>query len=337
MHFWSIAATALAATALPATAQEKVGDHVIIRTADPAIWSGTETSGRITHISSGTVFPDDIGGFKRNRLMAVDNGNDVMLHYQLKRDPAPTEASVFLFQRGDLAEHRLKGAIASLGYNRSDMTFLWADGPFDIDGSQKLRGFKATYKVGIGGDTALEYLYFFELGKWTVKVRATLPASKEPSEEGQIDAFVRALPWASILAANGACSGSACDSTRAMAFNNHMGEMFLTKIVASGQGTKLQGDGAEPVYAREAGGKRWTLYPLDAKLAPLFQEVFGRISANPPLYSLSWTAKKESGVVRFFAGKPSEDMFAATVDRLVAHPEPSAFVTPGDAAAYASD
>ena len=217
------------------------------------------------------------------------------------------------------------------------MTFLWADGPFDIDAPQKLRGYKATYKVGIGADTLLEYLYFIELGTWTAKVRATLPASKEPAEEGQIDAFVRALPWASILASNGACTGSACDGERAMPFNNHMAEMFLTKIVASGQGKALLGDAAEPVYAREAGGKRWTLYPLDEKIAPLFAEAFGRISARAPLYSLSWSAKKESGVTRFFAGKPSEEAFAATVDGLVAHPETSAFIAPADAAAYAPD
>jgi hypothetical protein len=337
MRLWKALAAVSATFALPAGAQEKVGDHRIIRTADPAIWSGSETSGPITHIATGIAFTEDIDGFRRTSLMAVDNGNDVMLHYQLKRDPAPIGISVFLFQRGDLAEHRLKGAIASLGYGRKDMTFLWADGPFDIEAQQRLRGFKATYKVGIGPDTMLEYLYFIELGKWTAKVRATLPASKEPAEEGQIDAFVRALPWASILAANGACNGSACDGERAMPFNNHMAEMFLTKIVASGQGKALLGDATEPVYAREAGGKRWTLYPLDDKIAPLFAEAFGRISARAPLYSLSWSAKKESGVVRFFAGKPGNEAFAATVDGLVAHPETSAFVAPADAAVYAPD
>ncbi|HEV7313881.1 hypothetical protein [Sphingopyxis sp.] len=337
MRPWPVLAAVAAIFALPAGAQEMVGGHRIIRTADPAIWSGRDTSGPITHIATGTVFPESIGGFQRTSLMAVDNGNDVMLHYRLKRDPASIEVSTFLFQPGALAEHRLKGAITSLGYGRKDMTFLWADGPFDIEAPQKLRGFKATYKVGIGGDTALEYLYFIELGKWTAKVRATLPESKEPAEEGQIDAFVRALPWASILAANGACSGPACDGTRAMPFNNHMAEMFLTKIVASGQGKALLGDAAEPVYAREAGGKRWTLYPLDEKIVPLFTDVFGRISARAPLYSLSWSAKKENGVVRFFVGKPSEEAFTATVDGLVAHPETSAFIVPADAAAYASD
>ena len=337
MRPWPVLAAVAATFALPAGAQEMVGGHRIIRTADPAIWSGSETSGPITHIATGTVFPDGIDGFQRTSLMAVNNGNDVMLHYRLKRDPASIEVSTFLFQRGALAEHRLKGAITSLGFGRKEMTFLWADGPFDIDAPQKLRGYKATYKVGIGADTLLEYLYFIELGTWTAKVRATLPASKEPAEEGQIDAFVRALPWASILAANGACTGSACDGERAMPFNNHMAEMFLTKIVASGQGKALLGDAAEPVYAREAGGKRWTLYPLDEKIAPLFAEAFGRISARAPLYSLSWSAKKESGVTRFFAGKPSEEAFAATVDGLVAHPETSAFIAPADAAAYAPD
>lgn len=337
MRFWPVVTAFAAAFVLPAGAQETVGGHRIIRTADPAIWSGSETNGPITHVATGTVFPESIDGFQRTNLMAVDDGDDVMLHYRLKRDPAPIEISAFLFQPGDLAEHRLKGAITSLGFGRKDITFLWADGPFDVEAPQKLRGFKATYKVGIGPDTVLEYLYFIELGKWTAKVRATLPASKEPAEEGRIDAFVRALPWAAILAANGPCTGSACDGERTMPFNNHMAEMFLTKIVASGQGKALLGDAAEPVYAREAGGKRWTLYPLDEKIAPLFAEAFGRISARAPLYSLSWSAKKESGVTRFFAGKPSEDAFAAAVHGLVAHPETSAFIAPADAAAYAPD
>jgi hypothetical protein len=337
MRLWPVVAAFAVISTVPASAQEKVGGHRIIRTADPAIWSGSETNGPITHIATGTVFPESIDGFQRTSLMALDNGNDVMLHYRLKRDPASIGISAFLFQRGALAEHRLKGAIASLGHNRNDMIFLWADGPFDIEAPQKLRGFKATYKVGIGPDTVLEYLYFIELGKWTAKVRATLPASKEPAEEGRIDAFVRALPWPAILAANGTCNGSACDGERAMPFNSHMAEMFLTKLVASGQGKALQGDAAEPVYAREAGGKRWTLYPLDEKIAPLFADAFGRISTRAPLYTLSWSAKKESGVTRFFAGKPGEDVFAATVDGLVAHPETSAFIAPGDAAAYAPD
>jgi hypothetical protein len=322
----TILATAVSALLFSgsALAQEQVGGHTIYRTADPAIWTGDATSGPLVHKETNTSFPEQIGPFKRTRVMAIDNGRDVAVHYEQARAGGALEITVFLFQPGDAADHALKGSVEALTQGGL-MQIVWSDGPFDVDAPTRLRLFKGTYKTGIGPGAVMDYLYFGNLGKWTVKVRATLPSPKELSEEQAMDAFVGALPWSSILTANGACSGVACNGARPMAFDHHIGEMFLTQLTNSGQGKKVK-DAPGPLFARSAGGMDWKVEPLDPVFVKLFTDGFGSISTAAPLYSLAWSKGKKSGVVRFFTGTPTEDMFDRSVDALMAHPEESAFV-----------
>jgi len=307
-----------------ARAQEQVGGHTVYRTADPSIWTGDATSGPLVHRENGTSFADQIGPFKRTRVMAIDNGRDVAVHYEQARTDGPLGITVYLFQPGDAPDHALKGAIADL--TRGSLSqIVWSDGPFDVDAPTRLRLFKGTYKTGIGPGAVMDYLYFGNLGKWTVKVRATLPSPREPSEEQAVDALVRALPWSAILAANGACSGIVCNVARPMPFDHHIGEMFLTQISNSGQGKKVEG-GPGPLFSRRAGDADWKVATLDPIFVKLFTDAFGSLSVDAPIYTLSWNKGKKSGIVRFFTGAPSEDMFNRSVDALVAHPEESAFV-----------
>jgi hypothetical protein len=139
-------ALATCAAMLPtaATAQEIIGNLKVYSDANSAIWQGEIDKGALTHLESAVVFPDTYGEFKRNRIMAVDDGKDVMLHYVRARTEGDVELSVFLFQPDDLPEHRLSGALKSLPVDRSGQ-FIWSDGPFDVLASTPLRLFKGTY------------------------------------------------------------------------------------------------------------------------------------------------------------------------------------------------
>jgi hypothetical protein len=315
--------------AAPLSAQEIVGGQTIYRDARPDIWQGDVGSGPLVHRESLASFPEKMGEFKRDRIMAVNNGNDVMLQYKRERSEGAVTVSIFLFQRGSLPEHLLGGSIDSLAYNRGGQ-FVWSDGPFNLEKPRKLRLFKGTYKQGIGPDTVMDYLYFGELGKWTVKVRATLPSTKALEDEQGIDALVKDLPWEAILSANGDCTGTACNDSRSMPFNHHIGEMLLTNIANSGKGKKKE-DAPPPLFSRKEGSRIWEVHPLIDPFAGLFRESYGGITVSAPLYTLSWEEKKKSGIVRFFTGKPDETLFNKTVDGLEKRPETDAF-TPSSAA-----
>jgi len=307
----------------------------LIGGADAAIWKGAVDSGPLSHIATGAVFDDKIASFSRIRIAAVDDGDDgddVQLSYELKRGSNRTVATVYLFRPGDLPEHRLAGSLRALG-TVSPTAFVWADGPFAIDAPRKLSLFKGTYKTGIGPDTVMDYLYFGNIGRWTVKVRATLPSPDDDAEEQAIDAFVRALPWQAILAANGACDGPVCTADRPMAIDHHMGEMFLSKAVA-GQPDKLI---KEIAYTSAGGGAQWQLARIPDEVAPLFSTGYGATSSAAPLYAVIRKKGSETRIVRFWSRLPSEAAFAQAVKILADTPEEGFFITAGQAASYAAE
>jgi hypothetical protein len=320
-------------------AQEKIGDFTIYRDANPSIWIGDIAKGSLTHKETNVAFPEKFGEFKRTRVMAINDGRDVMVHYALSRKAGDVEVSVFLFQPGNLPEHHLKGALQNLSVNKSILDFhiIWSNGPFDIDQSQKLRLFKGTYKTGLGPNTIMDYLYFGKLGKWTVKVRATMPSPQKPEEEQEIDKLVRDLPWTSIILANGPCAQSACDINSAMPFDHHMGEMFLSKLTQSGQGKKLSGDEVKPLFESKIGKRTWKVFPLPDAMVQLFNSAFGALTVKNPTYSLSWEENGKSGIVRFFSGKPDQVLFDKTVESLTKSPEETAMVSVSAAPNYVID
>ena len=315
------------------SAQEIIGNLKIYRDANPTIWQGEINEGPLTHLESAVIFPDAYGVFKRTRIMAVDDGKDVMLHYIRARPEGDVELSVFLFQPDDLPEHRLSGALQSLSVNRPGQ-FIWSDGPFDVQADTKLRLFKRTYKTGIGPNTVMDYLYFGNLGKWTIKVRATLPSTKSIEDEKAIDALARELPWNNILTANGECLGTACSATTAMPFNHHIGESMLGSLMKAMKAKKPDGAPVTPLFSRKDSGQLWEVYTLPDLFVPLFQDSYGGISVKAPIYSLSRKGKKTSEIVRFFSGKPDQALFDKTVDMLTKYPEASAFTDSTLAARY---
>ncbi len=324
-----------ASSASAAMSQEVVAGHKIIRGNDAKIWAGAVDSGPLTHLATQSVFPEKIGEFQRFRLMAIDDGLDVVVNYEFRRKPHNVIASVFLFQPEDLPEHKLKGAITAIGLV-SPETFLWSDGPFTVYAPRKLRLFKGTYKTGIGPDTVMDYLYFGQLGKWTVKIRATLPSPQDVKEEVALDGFVRALPWAAIEAANGSCTGSACDSATAMAFNSHTLEGMLGRLVAMMQ-AKSGAPRAEPLFALKQGGDQWRVTALDAKLEGIFSSAYGAVTPSAPMFTLVRERQGKPEIVRFFSGAPTEEQFKSNVDGLVKSPEDTPFISPAKAAAYQPD
>jgi hypothetical protein len=173
----------------------------------------------------------------------------------------------------------------------------------------------------------MDYLYFGNLGKWTVKVRATLPTTKSIDDEKSIDTLVRELPWDTILASNGECLGTACSATKAMPFNHHIGETMLGNLLKTMKAKKLDGDPVAPLFSQKVDGSVWEVHTLPDLFAPLFQDSYGGISVKAPIYSLSRKDKKSGEIVRFFTGKPDQALFDKTIDMLTKYPEVSAFTS----------
>lgn len=324
--------------AVPLTAQEMVDGKSVIRTADPAIWSGDVADGPLRHIATGTEFPDRIGDYRRIGVMAIGDGADVSVRYEAKRAPHDLRVTVFLFKPATLPEHRLRGAINAIGL-RSPDAFLWSDGPFNIAAPTQLRLFKGTYKTGIGPNTVMDYLYFAPLGEWTVKVRGTIASPKDIAEETGIDQLVRALPWATLLTANGACSGKACQTSGAAPINSHLFEGMVARLISALRGkpdaAKLSNQA--PLFEAREGGATWRISELDEKFASAFEQSYGALSVTGPIFILTREDDGELTLPRFFVGTPTEAEFKAQVQQLSAMPEKSAMLSPSQSAAYHAD
>jgi hypothetical protein len=340
---------ALAALVLAgAAAAQTAGAPVPIDGADPAIWQGQPASGPIVHLASKVSLPAELAGFTRFRVGAV-SAEDSAAGY--RRGDGDTEiATVYLFRRGSLPEHSLKGSVTAFGMV-SPTAFVWANGPFDVPGAQPLHGYKGVFKTGIGPDTLMDYLYFFELGRWTVKVRATLSKVKEPEQEARIDAFVRALPWDQILAANGACSGAACSAPAFEPFDSHYFESMLGPLLATKMkfnarkerdlpvaarlpigimgATDIRRSSEDPlVYVAEVEGMgAYRLVSLPAAATPLLTDAFGRLSIAKPIYGVLIRMGGRDLMPRLFHGEPTPEAFAEAVSELILHPTADPFVT----------
>jgi hypothetical protein len=326
---------------------------------DPAVWKD-ESAGTVRHIASDVAFPAEIAGFRRFKLNQVD-ARDVALNYRLGEGDAADLATIFLFGPGKLPEHRWKGSLAAFG-TMSPMAFVWALGPFDVAAATPLHGRKGTFKTGIGPDTHMDYLYFFELGDWTVKVRATFSKVTDIKQEERVDTFVRALPWDRILAANGGCNGSACVKPAFEAFDSHPMEAMLAPLLAAtfkfdrgderklpvvarpqmasmGE-TEIRKSDKEPlVYVVEVKGLgAYRLVKLNPATARLITEGYGRLSIDRDIYGLFIdTGGKEMLMPRLFHGEPTPDAFAATVSELILRPTTDPFISVSKTAAAMPD
>ena len=318
-----MAATAIAAPVPGSFAQAQAPR--VMEGADPAIWQGEAASGAIVHRESGISLPESFGNFRRTRVAAF-SPTDVAANYVHRRGEHETLVTVYLFRPGSLPEHRLPSAIAAIGA-RSPQAFLWSDGPFLIGSTPELRAYKATFKTGIGPNTIMDYLYVAPLGRWTVKVRATLPSTTDIADEREIDAFVRALPWAAALTAAGTCTGWACETASAVPFNSHIAE-------GEGIGNMLLSRAGAPTATYTNRGYRLTEMTVP-ELSRLFTEAYGAISVASPIYAVETGSGEQRSVQRFFAGRPTEEQFRQTVELLREHPEGGPLVPPALAARHA--
>jgi hypothetical protein len=326
MKPFTIAALLAAAIAAPAPATVAAAQAPrVAEGADPAVWQGEATRGTIVHRESGIAFPEAFGNFRRTRVAAF-SPTDVAANYVHRRGAHETFVTVYLFRPGALPEHRLPVAIEAIGA-RSPQAFLWSDGPFLIGSTPELRAYKATFKTGIGPNTIMDYLYFAPLGRWTIKVRATLPSTTDIADEREIDALVRALPWAAALQAAGSCAGWACETGGASPFNSHIAE-------GEGIGNALVTRAGAPTPTYTQDGYRLTELRLP-DLSRLFTEAYGAISVAAPIYAVETGQGERRSIQRFFAGRPTEEEFRRTVALLREHPEPGPMIPPSLAARHA--
>jgi hypothetical protein len=336
---WMAAMAAALAAAPPASAQGTPPPPDSARAADPAIWEGAEASGPIVHRASRVALPAELAGFARGRVAAV-GPEDVAAAYSLKEGAGGTDATFYLFRPGALPEHKLKGSVESFG-TLNPKAFLWSAGPFDMAGPTPLHAWKGVFKTGIGPDTVMDYLYFIELGRWTVKVRATLSGVKEPAQEARIDSFVKALPWAQILAANGECAGAACKAPAFDSFRSHVFETRLAPLLAAKMEFKPNEEAKLPVAGQadvslfgKAEVRRsdkgdlvyvvaipefftYRLVRLPPPVTRLFIEGFGTLSIDKPVFAMVVKVGPSGLMPRLYNGEPTAEAFGAAAGGMV--------------------
>lgn len=352
--FRAIGIAAALSAAAPAGAQGAAAPAGSAGAPDPAIWEGPASGAPIVHRASRVPFPAELGGFARERLAAV-GAEDVAATYRNQDGATETTASVYLFRPGALREHKLKGSVESFG-DLNPTAFLWSAGPVAIKGQTPLHAWKGVFKTGIGPDTVMDYLYFVELGRWTVKVRATVRGIKVPAQEARIDSLVAGLPWAQVLAANGQCSGRACSAPAFDPFRHHIMETTLGPMLASKYRFKPKQEAKLPSVARPDVGilgkvdiRRsgegdlvyvaavpqfftYRLVRMPPPLTMMFTEGFGTLTIDKPVHAIVIKVGDSGLMPRLYNGEPSVEAFAAAIDQLVMQEMPGGFVS---AAAFA--
>lgn len=327
----------------------------LIRGADPSIWEGQETSGPIVHRASRAALPDKMGSFSRQEVAAV-GPEDVIARYGATEGTTVTQISLYLFRPAASREHRLKGSVESFA-DLHPGAFLWSAGPFDIKAPVPLHAWKGVFKTGIGPGTLMDYLYFASLGRWTVKVRATVSGIKEPAQEAAIDSLVAGLPWAQILAANGECSGAACRAPPAFEpFRHHIMETTLGPLLMTRMKFKPKEESKLPVVGqvdaslfgkaeirRSDAGEllyvaaipkffTYRIIRLPPPVKMMFTDGFGTLSIDKPVHALVIEVGDAGLMPRLYNGEPSPEAFAAAIEELVMQEMPAQFV---GAAAFA--
>lgn len=341
MKFIALAAalTAIPALASAAAAQPAPQTVSVAQGVDPAVWEGQADSGVLVHRASRVALPEELNGLRRSRVSSLSS-DDVAVGYRLRKGKTETVATLYLFKPKTLREHSLKGSVASFA-ELSPAAFVWASGPFQVNAATPLRGHKGTFKTGIGPDTQMDYLYFFELGEWTVKIRATLNGVDKIEDEIAIDDFVRKLPWEAILSANGACAGAACTTPAVQEVEHHIMESTLGQMLAAGMKFDPKKEAQLPVAERaslllapEAEIRRSSdgtlLYVTEVKglatyrliripepATKLLTESFGRLTVDKPLYGLLISLGGSGLMPRLYLGEPTPEAFAAAVGDLV--------------------
>ena len=157
--------------------------------ADPLHQFGSDGAWR--HEYSGWQFAKHVSNF--TRVMApytIDGNNDVGVRYE-RAAGGPKLAAVVEIYLADSAapDAKLNGAKASAAQKAGDSARVRSEQPFEVGAT--IRGTKVTFEDVKSAD-AWATLYFFEAGRWTVKVLGSAEGAGVGTE---FDAFVQALPW----------------------------------------------------------------------------------------------------------------------------------------------
>lgn len=163
-----------------------------ISTADPLHPFGDEGAWR--HEYSGWQFTKRVGDFTRVQApYTIDGNNDVGVQYE-RTAAEPRIAAVVEVYLADSAatDAKLPGAKTSAALKVGATARVQPERPFKVAAGNPVRGTKVTYETPAGTRT---HLYFFDAGRWTIKVLGSTPAARD---DKALDAFVRALPWDSL-------------------------------------------------------------------------------------------------------------------------------------------
>jgi hypothetical protein len=295
-----------------------------------------DATGLLHHKATGIDLPKTLAGFPRVRVGAGDN-EDVTAVYSAP-DESPITASIS--RKSNRSGRGLKDRVLAFG-RAAPTAFVFAMGPFDIAATPALHAWKGVFKIGVGRDTRMDYLYFADLGAWAVEVHAILQSPKNEAQEAGFDAFVRALPWQQVLAANGDCTGTTCRRPDFDLFQHHLGAFIVGPPIASMMRFKPAVESTLPVvastdipifgnarirrsaddllvYVTEVEGfPAYRLVRLPDLLHPLFAEGYGRLSTDKPLFGVLIRIGKDNLMPRFFSGEPTPEAFGAAVKVLV--------------------
>jgi hypothetical protein len=165
-----------------------VGSMSSVSTADSLHPFGNEGAWR--HEYSGWQFAKQVGGF--SRVMppyTIDGNNDAGVRYE-SASGVSAVVEIYVFDSA-ATDAKLTGAKASAAQKAGASAHIQSEQPFRIKEHKAVRGTRITYAA----DDARTSLYFFEANRWTVKVLGT--GSGEDAGK-VLDAFVRALPWATL-------------------------------------------------------------------------------------------------------------------------------------------
>jgi hypothetical protein len=192
---------------------------MIFVTSSPVSASATlenQPDKSVRHKESGWLFPKRVGSMDSLKdAKAIIGTEDVVAGYENGKGENRIIGDVYVYPRTspalDASYAGANTAIVSLIRGPLSMNQLWSEGPFIVGTDRKLMGRKAFYKLGLGPTSVSTNLYFFDLGKWVVKVRVS---GKENADAQKIaNAFVKALPWESLKLAEFGCTGFSCTVT----------------------------------------------------------------------------------------------------------------------------
>jgi len=214
------------ASALPATVLALLAQPGQAQPLRPAADEAVE------HTGSGWVFPKHVGDYTRGSdpECIAGTANDCGANYEDSRAMA---ATVYVYpDDSPAADASYAGAKAVIEQDLEQQPFAqaWSEGPFRVGSARPLVGEKIFYKIGIGADSTQTSLYFFDTGRWIVKIRIS-GRTTDASVFRRTDDFVRAQPWDSLDLGAQACTGSACRTERPLAIHGSTPEMLASLLV----------------------------------------------------------------------------------------------------------